>query len=113
MRKCWYCNKEIKNENDKEHIGICGECYQEMFELGNNFIIKLIKELTNKNKKIDDLKTKKDQQISNIEAKLAEKETRIAELEDKDWYEGTIKQLEEQNERLINKLAESEKETKI
>ena len=32
---------------------------------------------------------------------LEEKETRIAELEDKDWYEETIKQLEEQNERLI------------
>lgn len=37
-----------------------------------------------------------------LEAKLAEKEIHIVELEDKDWYEGTIKQLEEQNERLIN-----------
>ena len=44
---------------------------------------------------------------------LAEKETRIAELEDKDWYEGTIKQLEEQNGRLIEQLAEKDKEVEI
>lgn len=48
--------------------------------------------------------------ITDLEAKLAEKETRIAELEDKDWYEGTIKQLEEQNERLIKQLAEKDEE---
>lgn len=41
------------------------------------------------------------QKNQGLERQLAEKETRIAELEDKDWYEGTIKQLEEQNERLI------------
>ena len=45
-----------------------------------------------------------------LKQQLAEKETRIAELEDKDWYEGTIKQLEEQNERLIKQLTEKEKE---
>ncbi|MBP3708336.1 MAG: hypothetical protein J6J36_07070 [Clostridia bacterium] len=32
---------------------------------------------------------------------LNEKDQRIAELEDKDWYEGVISQLEEQNGRLI------------
>lgn len=32
---------------------------------------------------------------------LLEKETRIAELEDKDWYEGLIKQLEDQCGRLL------------
>lgn len=47
-----------------------------------------------------------------LKQQLAEKETRIAELEDKDWYEGTIKQLEEQNERLIKQLAEKEEELK-
>ena len=31
---------------------------------------------------------------------------RIKELEDKDWYEGTIKQLEEQNDRLIKERDE-------
>lgn len=41
------------------------------------------------------------QKNQDLEKQVAEKETRIAELEDKDWYEGTIKQLEEQNERLI------------
>lgn len=51
------------------------------------------------------------------EKQLAEKETRIAELEDKDWYEALIEQLEEQNGRLIEErynvnlqLAEKEKE---
>lgn len=31
---------------------------------------------------------------------------RIKELEDKDWYEGAIKQLEEQNDRLIKERDE-------
>ena len=44
-----------------------------------------------------------------LEKQLEEKETRIAELEDKDWYEGTIKQLEEQNERLIKERDDLEK----
>ena len=53
--------------------------------------------------------TDAENKIKELEQQLAEKETRIAELEDKDWYEGTIKQLEEQNERLLNKLAEKDK----
>ena len=40
-------------------------------------------------------------EFEKLNKQLAEKEIRIAELEDKDWYEETIKQLEEQNERLI------------
>lgn len=40
---------------------------------------------------------------------LDEKDQRIAELEDKDWYEALIKQLEEQNERLINDKENSKK----
>lgn len=32
---------------------------------------------------------------------IAEKDKRISELEDKDWFEATIKQLEEQNGKLI------------
>lgn len=52
----------------------------------------------------------KDMEIMQLKQQLAEKETRIAELEDKDWYEGTIKQLEEQNERLIKQLAEKDRE---
>ena len=52
----------------------------------------------------------KDNKIEELQSQLAEKETRIAELEDKDWYETTIKQLEKQNGRLIEQLAEKEKE---
>lgn len=40
---------------------------------------------------------------------LKKKDERIAELEDKDWYEALIKQLEEQNERLINDRENSKK----
>lgn len=45
-----------------------------------------------------------------LKQQLAEKDTRIAELEDKDWYEACIKQLEEQNNRLIDTLKEKDKE---
>lgn len=48
--------------------------------------------------------------IKFLQQQLAEKDTRIAELEDKDWYEACIKQLEEQNDRLIDKLKEKDKE---
>lgn len=43
--------------------------------------------------------TKKDEIIKRLKQ-------RIKELEDKDWYEGTIKQLEEQNDRLIKERDE-------
>lgn len=99
--KCWYCNEEVKVENNLEHLGICDRCYSEMF------------------KTTDALFKKKDNEIAELKTKLAEKEERIAELEDKDWYEATIKQLEEANGRLIKQrddaklqLAEKEKEVK-
>lgn len=53
---------------------------------------------------------KQDQQIDQLKQQLDEKDTRIAELEDKDWYEACIKQLEEQNNRLIDTLKEKDKE---
>lgn len=37
-----------------------------------------------------------------LEKEFTKRSQKLAELEDKDWYEGTIKQLEEQNERLIH-----------
>ena len=52
----------------------------------------------------------KDQKIDQLKQQLAEKDTRIAELEDKDWYEACIKQLKEQNNRLIDMLKEKDKE---
>lgn len=48
--------------------------------------------------------------VEELKQQLAEKDTRIAELEDKDWYEACIKQLEEQNNRLIDTLKEKDKE---
>lgn len=58
-------------------------------------------------------------QIEELKQQLAEKEQRVAELEDKDWYEACIKQLEEQNGRLIEErdnyklqLAEKNEEIK-
>lgn len=47
------------------------------------------------------IKDNQQTEIDQLKQQLAEKEKRIAELEDKDWYEATIKQLEEQNGRLI------------
>lgn len=56
-------------------------------------------------------------QIDQLKQQLEEAQTRINELEDKDWFEATIKQLEEQNNRLIQErdnlkqqLAEKDKE---
>lgn len=40
-------------------------------------------------------------QLDQLKQLLKEAQTRISELEDKDWFEATIKQLEEQNDRLI------------
>ena len=50
--------------------------------------------------------------VDELKQQLAEKDTRIAELEDKDWYEACIKQLEEQNNRLIDTLKEKDEEIK-
>lgn len=52
----------------------------------------------------------RDKTIKFLQKELAEKDTRITELEDKDWYEACIKQLEEQNNRLIDTLKEKDKE---
>lgn len=48
--------------------------------------------------------------IESLNKQLGEKDARIADLEDKDWFEANIKQLEEQNDRLISKLEEKDKE---
>ena len=52
-------------------------------------------------------KTKENNQLKQ---QLVEKDTRIAELEDKDWFEANIKQLEEQNNRLIGKLKDKDEQ---
>ena len=44
------------------------------------------------------------------EEEIEELKTRISELEDKNWYEACIKQLEEQNDKLIKERDELQKE---
>lgn len=61
--------------------------------------------------KLEDIITEEVQDyVDDWKVLCAEKDTRIAELEDKDWYEACIKQLEEQNNRLIDTLKEKDKE---
>ena len=98
MNKCWYCGKELKNENNKEHIGICDKCYQESFEVGNKFVSNLIEKQTDK-----------DQKIADLEAKLAESEEKCK----KAYREGLLqKQFDKDMEidQLKQQLAEKEKE---
>lgn len=45
-----------------------------------------------------------------LEQEIEELKTRISELEDKDWYEKCISQLEEQNDKLIKERDEIQKE---
>ena len=46
-------------------------------------------------------KDNQQEETKQLRQQLEQAQTRIKELEDKDWYEATIKQLEEQNDRLI------------
>ena len=57
-----------------------------------NKMCELFEELAEKDKEIEELKT------------------RVSELQDKDWYEACIKQLEEQNDKLIKERDEMQKE---
>ena len=57
-----------------------------------NKMCELIDEVAEKDKEIEELKT------------------RVSELQDKDWYEACIKQLEEQNDKLIKERDEMQKE---
>ena len=47
-----------------------------------------------------------------LEQEIEELKTRISELQDKDWYEACIKQLEEQNDKLIKEVEEIKKDVK-
>ena len=90
MNKCWYCGKELKNENNKEHIGICDKCYQESFEVGNKFVSNLIEKQTDK-----------DQKIADLEAKLAESESEADRY--KNWHDDVV----ERNKQLKQELTEN------
>lgn len=73
-------------------------------------IDQLKQQLAEKQNTIDEINKEFVQSVKDWKALCAEKDTRIAELEDKDWYEACIKQLEEQNDRLIDTLKEKDKE---
>ena len=48
--------------------------------------------------------------LSEKDKEIDELKTRVSELQDKDWYEACIKQLEEQNDKLIKERDEIRKE---
>ena len=52
------------------------------------------------------------QQLAEKDKEIEELKTRVAELQDKDWYEACIKQLEEQNDKLIKEVEEIKKDVK-
>ena len=60
MSKCWYCNNELTTGDNPKHFGICNKCYDEMFKSSDT----IIRSFTNK--------------ISDLEAKLAEKDKELA-----------------------------------
>lgn len=99
MSKCIKCGRELTSAEIPEfYNGMCEKCCKELncaeypFKQG-----------------INDYQN----QIDQLKQQLDEKDTRIAELEDKDWYEACIKQLEEQNNRLIDTLKEKDKEIEL
>lgn len=47
------------------------------------------------------LEEKTEEELAEKDKEIEELKTRVAELQDKDWYEACIKQLEEQNDKLI------------
>ena len=95
-------DKQLEKLKSENHALISDNAYQEadMFEF-NSRIEQLQKQLAEKEHTINTLIEDHKASQEWYKKQLEEKETRIAELEDKDWYEATIKQLEEQNERLI------------
>ena len=62
MSKCWYCNNELTTGDNPKHFGICNKCYDEMFKSSDT----IIRSFINK--------------ISDLEAKLAEKERQVKKL---------------------------------
>ena len=76
MSKCWYCNNELTTGDNPKHFGICNKCYDEMFRSGDT----IIRSFTNK--------------ISDLEAKLAEKDEQLEYFSKRD--DEQEKQLEKQ-----------------
>lgn len=83
MSKCWYCNNELTTGDSPKHFGICNKCYDGMFKSSDT----IIRSFTNK--------------ISDLEAKLAEKDAE-RELDNSFW--------KQECDSLQKTLAEKEKE---
>lgn len=100
MNNCWYCDKELTAQDNSEHLGICDDCYKEMFEQSNIIYTNLINK------------------IADLEAKLAESEKdrlmwqemyKSADRLNKGICETDIYPLQEENTKLKQQLAEKEK----
>ena len=102
--------KEDVEMLDERRLCLFSLLYETLEKQGCENITSTIEQMTNLHLNKCSHWYKNNRVCDELKQQLAEKETRIAELEDKDWYEGTIKQLEEQNERLIKQLAEKDKE---
>lgn len=92
MSKCWYCNNELTSGDSPKHFGICNKCYDEMFKSSDT----IISSFTNK--------------ISDLEAKLAEKDKEISNLN------GLVRERDKQIKNLKTnkkKVIEHKNKTKI
>ena len=120
-KECKCCHEWWYGSDAKEDL--CPNCYDYFRQLKqklkekDNLIEFGGEEIRKRNKRIDEIVERdkklfddKNKELEKLKQQLAEKDTRIAELEDKDWYEACIKQLEEQNDRLIDKIEEKDKE---
>lgn len=99
-----------KYEIEKHKPAYCTLAGTECEYLGNVDELKQQLDESFTEEDVEGLIEDRDKTIKFLQQQLAEKDTRIAELEDKDWYEACIKQLEEQNNRLIDTLKEKDKE---
>ena len=121
-----YQNREIA-ENDiknciknSKYLGYEGDCevveitIAETKDLEKDFVSKNYHDVVVENYKIainnlGNGQTENEilvQQLAEKDKEIKELKTRISELEDKDWYEKCIKQLEEQNNKLIKERDE-------
>lgn len=101
--------KQQLAEKDKE-INYLIVDYEKRISQEQELMSNMEHRLTEKQNMIDEINKEFVQAVHDWKTLCAEKDTRIAELEDKDWYEACIEQLEEQNNRLIDTLKEKDKE---
>lgn len=112
---CDVCGRKINGCHYINGMSFCERCYQETFGKDNQQQeeIKQLKqeleacqearkfEVENHNESYKKLFEKWANEVKELKQQLEQAQTRISELDDKDWFEATIKQLEEQNDRFI------------